>query len=425
VTDRVGVRLHLLQPARRLQVRDERLARGEAFDAAVLAGVLVERAVRVHDRDDLQAVTLADLEVDRVMAGRHLQRARTGLNAHGGVADDRDQPAVRRHDRALADQAGVARILRVHGDRRVRGDRLRTRGGDDDVTPDGRAVHLRDRVAHVPERAGLVLVLHFDVGDRGTAVHAPVDEALGAVDQAVAVEVLERRADGLLTLLVHRERLAAPVRGGTQAPVLGGDAVAATAHELPGAVEELVPPDVVAADALARQVALDDRVHGDGGMVHAGQPERVVAKHAVPAHQRVLHGVREGVPHVQLTGEVGRRHDHREGARARAVRLEEAAALPPLVQRLLHRLRVIGRGHVLRVEVGGGGHSGFLGVLGQTKRPASAGRTAAGGALRGATRVAATVLLRLRIHGASRLRWYGAPEGGTSDRDETGAPRGD
>jgi hypothetical protein len=65
------------------------------------------------------------------------------------------------------------------------------------------------------------------------------------------------------------------------------------------------------------QVALDDRVHGDGGVVDAGEPERVVAEHAVPAGEGVLDGVGEAVPHVQLTGEVRRRHDDGERLRVR------------------------------------------------------------------------------------------------------------
>ena len=390
VADGVGVRLFLLEAAGIDEVRDHALARLEAVEVRVLPGQLVHRAVGIHDRDDLEVVALPDLEVDGVVAGGDLQRARAAFDLDGGVRDDRDEPPVGRHGRPQADEVAVAVVVRVDGDGGVRRDRLRAGGGDDDVLAGGCALGVHDRVADVPERARLVLVVDLDVGDGGAAVDAPIDEALGAVDEAVVVEVLEGGADGELALLVHRERLARPVRRGAQAAVLQGDATAALADELPGALQERLAADVVAGDALARQVALDDGVHGDGGVVDAGLPEGVVAEHAVPAGEGVLDRGGEGVPHVQLTGEVGRRHDDRERLRVRgapAGGLEEATGLPPLVQRDLDRLRLVGGGHVRGVEFRGGAVGG--GVVGhraasfggeQQKRPGVRGVAAGVGA---------------------------------------------
>ena len=190
-------------------------------------------------------------------------------------------------------------------------------------------------------------MLDLEVGQRGAAVDAPVDDALAAVDQAVLVEVRERLAHRALARLVHRERLALPVGRGAEPAVLLGDARARAPDELPHALDECVAADVVSRDALGGEFALDERVDGDGGVVDAGQPQRVVAEHAVPAHQCVLDGDGERVADVEFTGEVGRRHDDGEGLLA-ALRPERPGLLPGLIEALLDLRGVVGGGHLRR-----------------------------------------------------------------------------
>ncbi len=104
------------------------------------------RASRPMTVIDRQVVALADLEVDRVVAGRHLQRAGAALDAHRLVGDHRHRPVRGGHEHLPPDQVAVAVVLGVHGDGGVGRDRLRPRGGDDDV--------LRCRRARVIERPG-------------------------------------------------------------------------------------------------------------------------------------------------------------------------------------------------------------------------------------------------------------------------------
>ena len=292
-------------------------------------------------------MALPDLEVDGVVAGRHLERTRPRVDGHCLVGDDRDRPVGGRHEHVAPEQVLVALVLGVHGDGGVGRDRLRPRRGDHQVLARPLVVVVEHRVAEVPERAGFVVVLDLEVGERGTAVDAPVDDAFAAVDQAVLVEVQECLAHRALTRLVHRERLALPVGRGAEPPVLLGDARARAPDELPDALDERFAADVVARDALGGEFALDKRVDGDGGVVDAGQPQRVVAEHAVPAHQCVLDGDGERVADVQLTGQVGRRHDDGERLIA-ALRAERAGLFPRGVDALLDLRGVVGRGHLLR-----------------------------------------------------------------------------
>ena len=60
------------------------------------------------------------------------------------------------------------------------------------------------------------------------------------------------------------------------------------------------------------ELALDDELRGDSGVVHAGEPEGAVAAHAMPADEHVDLRVLEHVADVDRAGDVGRRNDDRE-----------------------------------------------------------------------------------------------------------------
>ena len=89
----------------------------------------------------------------------------------------------------------VALVVRMHGDARVAEHRLGPRGGHDDVVDP--ADRLLERIAQVPQVAVDVLVLDLDVGQRGRAARAPVDDAVAAVDQPGVEPVDEDLAHGL------------------------------------------------------------------------------------------------------------------------------------------------------------------------------------------------------------------------------------
>ena len=153
----------------------------------------------------------------------------------------------------------------------------------------------------VPDRdelAVVVLVLHLDVGDGRQTARAPVDDALGAVDQLVVVEPLEDGLDGLGQPLVHGEALTGPGDAVAEAPHLAEDLAAGLVLPLPDALDERLAAQVVAGLALLGELPLDHVLRGDAGVVHAGLPQRLVALHALAAgegvDERVLEGVARG-----------------------------------------------------------------------------------------------------------------------------------
>ena len=186
----------------------------------------------------------------------------------------------------------------------------------------------------------LLHILHFRVGKGGLAGGAPVDDARAAVDEALFVEAHEGLAHGAAEALVHGEALARPVAGDAQFAQLADDAATVFFFPRPGAFEELFAADHLLGDALGLQRLDHLDLGGDGGVVRARHPEGRVALHAVVADEHILRHLIQRVAHVELAGDVRRRHDDGEGLLFRVDdRLEGPGRLPLFVDARFHILR--------------------------------------------------------------------------------------
>ena len=241
-------------------------------------------------------------------------------------------------------QVLVARVLGVDGNSGITQHRL--------GAGRGQLQHfagLLDGVEQMPEAALLGLVLDLGVRDGGVAVGAPVDHAVSAVDQALIVQADEHFLDGVGAALVHREALALPVAGAAQLFQLADDAVAVGVLPVPGALQKAVAADHLFGQALLAHFGNDFGLGGNGGMVGAGHPQGGVALHPLVAGQDVLPGFVHGVAHVQLAGNVRRRHD--DGKRFFAavdLGMEIPLVAPVLVDTVLGALRGILFGEFFR-----------------------------------------------------------------------------
>jgi hypothetical protein len=371
------VRLLLGQEAAVGQHVLDLLPDGEALLALEVAGLLVERAVRVEHDDGREPVAAPHLEVVRVVRGRDLERAGAELRVDVLVGDDRDLAADERQHGHLADQVRVAAVLRVDGHRDVAEQRLRTRGRDRDEL-----LGAGHRVLHVVERGLAVDVVDLLVGDRGAAVGAPVDHVVPAVDEPLLVQPDERRGDRARARLVHGERLARPVDRHAEAAHLAEDEPAVLLLPLPRAAHELLAAEVVAGDAVLLELRLDHVLGGDSGVVHARDPQRGRPLHPLPADDHVLQRVVEHVTHGQAAGHVGRRQEHGErllpGARRRG---EVAPFHPSVVPAGFDCGGVVRSGEAggRRRRVGGGGFEGGARVHRHSSENADGGGTSASG----------------------------------------------
>ena len=307
--DRVPVALAALEPVVGAQpVEDLLLGRLLRQPLVLRPGGRVHPAVVAdhHDRRTVgpdDAAVPPDLEVRRVVAGRDLQRAGAELRLDAGVREHRHHPADHRDDDLLADRVPVAGIVRMHGDGHVGEDRRRASRRDGD-----RAGAVDEGVADVRQRVVLLDVLDLEIGERGPVMRAPVDDPVGLVDPAAIPEKDEVGHDGLDVGVVHGETLARVVERAAETAELAHDHPAGAVEPLPRPLDEGLAADLLARRALGDQLLLDHVLGRDACVVVARLPERVEAPHPVPADEGVLHRAVQGVPEVELAGDVRRRH---------------------------------------------------------------------------------------------------------------------
>ena len=343
-----------------LEPLDDGLAALVAVHAGELAVALNNHRVLIEDIDLRQVVGLTHSIVVRVVSRGDLDKAGAKVGIDVPILKDGDLAVDDRELDGLTHEGGLLGVLRGDGDARVTEHGLGARGGDDDVVL---AVNrLGQRVAQVPQVALLVLVLGLVVRDGGSAVGAPVDDALAAVDQTIVVPVAEDLTHGLGVILVHGKALVVKVDGAAHALDLLDDDAAVLVGPIPASVDKLVATDLQAADALALELLVDLGLRGDTGVVGAQHPARGLAAHAGHTDDGVLDGVVGGVTHVELAGHVGRRNG--DGAVAHALTALVVAAVKPLLQdrRLVGR-RIVILGHLFHISlpVPPGRNAGLLG----------------------------------------------------------------
>ena len=278
-----------------------------------------------------------DLEVHRIVTGRHLDHAGAELRVDGAVGDHahRDRSLDRRDLDGLPHVLGVPLVPRVNGETGVADLRLRPHRAE------------RERpVLDVDELRVALLVLHLNIGEHRLAARAPVDDVVALVDQPFLPEAHEDLAHRPREAGVHGEALPRPIARGPQPPELADDGAAGFFLPLPDARRERLAPEVFLCLALQRELLLDLDLGGDPRVVRAGNPERIEAIHALVADQNVLEGIVERMPPVQRAGDIrGRDHDRVRAPRCGGVRVKVSALLPEAVPARLHAGGIIAIGH--------------------------------------------------------------------------------
>ena len=256
------------------EVGHDGLPRPHAVHAAIRFGrVVVDAGVIVENVDAVQIVALADGVVVEIVSRGDLDAAGAELGVHVAVADDGDFASDKGQPRAGADQVAVARVVRVHGEPGVAEHRFRSRRRDHDVVRAfGRAPAVQQRVADVPEVAAFRHVFHFEVGHRRLEDRVPVHQAFLPVDQAVFVQPHEDFVHGGAETLVHGKAFARPVERRAHAPELLRNLSPGVIAPFPDAIDELFASDGVAAYPLGFELALDDHLGGDAGVVGSHLP---------------------------------------------------------------------------------------------------------------------------------------------------------
>ncbi len=334
----MAVVLDLEQPPLGLEVGEHRLAAFVAVHPAVFAAVFVDRRIAVEHEDLLEVMPQPHLEIVRVVAGRGLDTARAERRVDIAVGENGDLAPDDGQDAGLADQVLVTLVVRVDRNAGIAHEGFRAGGRDNNVF-----VGALDIIFDIPQLARLVFIFDLGVGQRRCAVRAPVDNAAALVDQALFVEVDKHLAHGLRAALVHCEAFALPVAGRAQLFQLRDDAAAVLVFPVPNPLEELFAPEVVAGQLFVdAQAFLYLDLGRNARVVGAWHPQRRIALHPLEADQDVLERFVEGVPHVQLPGDVrGRDYDGKRLFGFVGLGVEEAVFFPEPVKRFLDRRRVV------------------------------------------------------------------------------------
>ena len=297
---------------------------------------------------------LADGVVVEVVRGGDFHAAGAEVHFDVFISDDGDNALGQRDVHHFAEQVAVAFIIRMHGKRTVSEDGFRTGGGDVHVLP-VQSLSGNKGITDVVHVAVFFAVFDFEVGDGGFQYRVPVDETLTAIDKAVVVEFDEEGAHGAREGVIHGEAFARPVKRGTQAAQLPHDLPAGFGFPFPHFGGEGFTAEVVPRFALRVQLALDDHLRGDTGVVAARLPQGIVAEHAVVADERVHDGVLEGVAHVQGAGDV-RRRNHDGVGLAAAAGGEVVALFPAVIPFVFDVGGLVAGGHAVCVH-------DYLGVI--------------------------------------------------------------
>ena len=340
VADGVDVRADLFDYAPLLRQSFAHLHAGFLAGQAVKLGAGVsDVAGLVHDDWHVQVVAQAHLVIVRVVGRGDLHCTGAQLPVDVVVGDDLQlQVVAERVIEFLADEVLVALVVRVDGDGDISQHRLDAGGGHDEV----RLVVVERTVADGDELALDILVHDLDIGDGCLQHRGPVDQAVILVDHPGVEKLLENGDDRSVQPFVECEALPRPVDGIADRAHLRRDGAAVLLFPLPHARDEFLAAVVVAVLALGLlEHGLDLGLRGDARVVHARQPQHLVALHTLASHQGIHQRVVQRVAHVQLTRHIGRgQHDRVGGLVRRRVGREVALVHPLFEDPLLEVLRL-------------------------------------------------------------------------------------
>ena len=179
------------------------------------------------------------------------------------------------------------------------------------------------------------------------------EEAHEAIKEHAVAVVLEMRhgmrtkdlLDRLGAAPVHSEALPLPVRGTPQLLQLIDNRAAVFLSPVPAVFQELLPADGQLVNPLFLQGIGHLDFRGDGRVIRPRLPEGFIALHALVADQNILHGIIQGMTHMQLSGDIGRGHDNGEGLLIPVhLSVKISLILPFLIQADLNPLGIIGLG---------------------------------------------------------------------------------
>ena len=307
MSHRVVMVLNLCEYAALRQIGHQLLAAFIAVHTGIFSGQLIHFPLLVNDYHLGQIMAIAHLKIIGIMGRRNFYSAGTKFLFHILISNHRNNAVHDRQYQIFAHQMAVARIIRMHSHCRIAQHRFRTGGGNLNTV---RTI-LR-RIPEIINFALLVHMFHFNIRNGRLTMGAPVYNIVALIDQALLIQTHKGFSHSLRTALIHGKPFSVPVTGAAQLAQLRSNRVAIFLFPGPGAAQKLLAPYFIAVGAFLLQLRLHLCLGCNPGMIRARNPQRVKPAQPFIPHQNILHGVVHGMPHVQLTGYIWRRHHDRK-----------------------------------------------------------------------------------------------------------------
>ena len=337
---RMRMRLDFLQQLLRFQFGQDFLTCFKTLQPHIFfRRIAIDMGVIIKNIDLFQLVAFADLEVVEVVRRGHLHRASAEFRIDIIIGNDWNQATHDGQHSKFADNIGVAFILRIYDDCRI------TQHGFRACRCNCHETFRRtfNRVTDVIHVTLDVLRQNFQIGNRGVEFRVPVYKALITVDQAFLMQLDKRLTHGFVQAFIHCKTFTRPVRRRAQTAQLINNGTARLFFPLPDLFEESLAAQITAIDPLSRQLTLDDHLGRDTGMVGTRLPQRILAVHAVIAHEDIVQRIIQRMPHMQAAGHVRRRHHDCEGfCIPCGIGCKGARGFPFFIKGLFNGLRIKG-----------------------------------------------------------------------------------
>src|SRR5215510_2851396 len=313
------VRFILLQKTLFFQLTDDLLSRLESILQVVAVDPIasftvgnkcraIDFSTSVEDADSVQAKAFANLKIIKVVAGGDLQCSGSKCLIDIGIKEQRDHTTRNGQPNLFTNEMLVAFVFRVHSYGGVAKHCFRSRSRNDQRL---RRV-VGKWISDVPKTGVCFLMNDFDVGQRCLAARAPVNQPLRSVEQAVFPETNEGFLHRKRKTLVHGKTLVLPIAGDAERLELMQDRASRFFFPFPDSGNEFIAPNLCSAQPLSGQTALDDVLHRDTGMVRPRDPEHAIAVHSFVTTEDILKRVVERMAHMQRSGYIRWRNDHRK-----------------------------------------------------------------------------------------------------------------
>ena len=327
----VGVVLFFFEQVGGFKVLHNLFAQVEAVHAGIEAHLVVDAAVGFKYVDNFQLVFKPYLVVVDVVGRRDFKAARTKFGVDVSVGDDGDFAIDNGHAQFGVVPRAVSRVVGMNAHGHVAQNGFGTGGGHNEIF--ARLTH--HLIAQIVEFAVHFFVDDFFVGKGGEGFGVPVHHTHPAIDEPFFVEPHKHIDYGIVAAGVHGKARAVPIARRAQAAELLKNNAAVFFFPLPGVGQKFFAREVFFVDALFFEPRHHLGFSGNGSVVEPRHPAGVFALHAGAAHQHVLNGVVEHVPHVQNARNVGRRNNHRIGCALGIDFRMKAAMFQPIVIPLL------------------------------------------------------------------------------------------